>query len=40
VLTRDRDGAQQLMRWNGQNQIFPIFGLPDALDRTFLCWQP
>ena len=40
VLTRDRDGAQQLMRWNGQNQIFPIFGLPEALDRTFLCWQP
>lgn len=40
VLARDSDGAQQLMRWNGQNQVFPIFGLPSQLDRTFLCWQP
>jgi hypothetical protein len=40
VLTRDRDGAQQLLRWNGRNQVFPIFGLPNALNRTFLCWQP
>lgn len=40
ILTRDRAGTQQLMRWNGQNQVFPIFGLPDTLDRTFLCWQP
>jgi hypothetical protein len=40
VLTRDQDGAQQLLRWDGQNQVFPIFGLPSPLDRTFLCWQP
>jgi len=40
VLTRDPAGAQQLLRWSGQNQATPIFGLPDALDRTFLCWQP
>jgi hypothetical protein len=40
VLTRDQAGAQQLLRWNGQNQVFPLFGLPSALDRTFLCWQP
>ncbi|MCB0135824.1 MAG: hypothetical protein KDD75_12020 [Caldilineaceae bacterium] len=40
VLTRDRDGTQQLVRWDGQNQVFPLFGLPAALDRTFLCWQP
>jgi hypothetical protein len=40
VLARASDGAQQLMRWNGQSQVFPIFGLPSPLDRTFLCWQP
>lgn len=40
VLTRDLAGVQQLLRWSGQNQATPIFGLPDALDRTFLCWQP
>ena len=40
VLTRDRDGTQQLVRWDGLNQLFPLFGLPAALDRTFLCWQP
>ncbi len=40
VLTRDQTGAQQLLRWNGQNQATPIFGLPATLDRTFLCWQP
>jgi len=40
VLARDSSGAQQVMRWDGQNQVFPLFGLPDTLDRTFLCWQP
>ncbi len=40
VLARAGDDARQLMRWNGQNQVFPIFGLPSPLDRTFLCWQP
>ena len=40
VLTRDRDGVQQLVRWEGQKQVFPLFGLPTVLDRTFLCWQP
>jgi len=40
VLTRDLDGVQQLVRWEGQNQVFPLFGLPAVLDRTFLCWQP
>ena len=40
LLTRDRAGAQQLLRWNGENQVFPRFSLPDTLGRTFLCWQP
>ncbi|MBW7885384.1 MAG: SH3 domain-containing protein [Caldilineaceae bacterium] len=39
LLTRAGDGTQQLARWEGQNQIFPLFGLPAALDRAFLCWK-
>jgi hypothetical protein len=40
VLTRDPDGSQQLAYWTGEEQIFPLFGVPAALDRVFLCWQP
>ena len=40
VLTRDPDGSQQLAYWTGEEQIFPLFGVPAALDRAFLCWQP
>lgn len=40
VLTRERDGSQQLMRWEGGNQVFPLFSIPTPLDRLFLCWQP
>jgi hypothetical protein len=39
LLTRDPEGAQALARWQGQGQSFPLFGLPEALDRTHLCWQ-
>jgi hypothetical protein len=39
LLTRASDGRQQLVRWDGQNQVFPLFNLPTGLDRTFVCWQ-
>jgi hypothetical protein len=39
LLTRDGEGAQSLSRWEGQGQSFPLFGLPEQLDRTLLCWQ-
>ncbi|MBK8046344.1 MAG: hypothetical protein IPK16_03955 [Anaerolineales bacterium] len=39
LLTRDRTGGQSLARWTGQNQIYPLFALPEQLDRTFLCWS-
>jgi hypothetical protein len=39
LLTRDGAGAQSLARWEGQGQSFPLFGLPNQLDRTLLCWQ-
>jgi hypothetical protein len=40
VLTRERSGAQQLMRWEGGDQVFPLFGIPAPLDRLYLCWRP
>jgi outer membrane biosynthesis protein TonB len=39
LLTRDGDGRQQLVRWDGQSQVYPLFNLPAGLDRTFICWQ-
>jgi hypothetical protein len=39
LLTRDGDGAQQLVRWEGQNQVYPVFNLPAGLDRALVCWQ-
>ncbi len=39
VLTRNQAGEQTLGRWEGQNQIFPLFSLPTELDRTYLCWR-
>ena len=40
LLLRDQDNAQSLARWDGQKQIFPLFALPEAFDRAFLCWRP
>lgn len=39
LLTRDRQGVQSLARWQGQNQVYPLFGLPAQLDRAFICWK-
>jgi hypothetical protein len=39
LLTRDPEGNQALARWQGQNQVFPLFGLPAQLDRTLICWK-
>ena len=40
LLLRDQANAQSLARWEGQNQLFPLFALPKAFDRAFLCWRP
>ena len=39
LLTRERDNTQSLSRWEGGQQVFPLFGLPAELDRSFLCWN-
>ncbi|MCS6828469.1 MAG: SH3 domain-containing protein [Caldilinea sp.] len=40
VLTREQNGVQQLMRWEGSDRVFPLFRIPTPLDRLYLCWQP
>jgi hypothetical protein len=39
LISRSADGRNELARWNGGSQIFPLFAMPAELDTLRLCWQ-